>query len=171
MISKTPGWAGPAQVQVRIGPPSGRGMSQGRSKIRRPRLGGKCGLAVPGQVQVLLDPRWAGCAGRASLGRRGVAVWPRGGSRPRRGSLGAGWARRIAKGCGLARIAEPRRKRRRREGFKKKKKKEERETRDEGGMRAGSRRFRVPTLPKGGGVMDPFYRPAWGGQAPWSPSL
>lgn len=42
------------------------------------------------------------------LARARGAVCPRDGSRPWRGAPGAGWARRIAKTCGLATIAEPR---------------------------------------------------------------
>lgn len=75
---------------------------------RDPRLaeGGRGSWCDPGGWR---GPWWRAALREAQgLARARGAVCPRDGSRPRRGALGAGWARRIAKTCGLATIAEPR---------------------------------------------------------------
>lgn len=89
--------------------PRPRGPGGRRAGARRPEPGGGRGCGAgrdPGGL------RGGGCdPGARGRGGRGGPCGPRGGSRPRRGSWGAGWARRIAKGCGLAKTAEPRRER------------------------------------------------------------
>lgn len=120
----------------------------GRTRTRRRAGRGMAGLGVTPGGQGRL--RWGATSRKAGRGRFGFgrpgqrAVWqaaprgPAGGSagrgggvaaggwRPPGGSLGAGWARRIAKGCGLARTAELRRKRAQEGGTEKRKKKKER---------------------------------------------
>lgn len=72
--------------------------------------GGWLGAPQPGQ-----GAGWGATPAGGEVGGGGVrlgkhrargAVCPRGGSRQWRGALGAGWARRIAKSCGLARVAD-----------------------------------------------------------------
>lgn len=105
-------------------------------------------------------------AGRAGPGRARVAVCPRGGSRPWRGSRGAGWARRIAKGCGLAKPAEPRRERAQEGGSFLKLRASSEEGNTRGGRDAGRKLTfpERPLWPQEEGGWAPRGRPAPGGR-------
>lgn len=71
------------------------------------RLGSECESEWVGPGVAGGEVRRGGaCPGRRSAGAGQGAVWLRNGSRQRRGVPGAGWARRIAKACGLAPTAE-----------------------------------------------------------------
>lgn len=91
--------AEPAAPPCALGHP-GSALAGGSCLARSPRPGGGSGRSS----RAVTRPRERTARGAGARAAGG----PQGESRPRRGCPGAGWARTIAKGCGLAKIAEPR---------------------------------------------------------------